>query len=343
MPVACVVLLPGIMGSELFLPVSGGRACVWEESFNTIASTILRRPWFLQGHRLLEPGDVFSGYKYGYGHLLDFLQLEGYREPDTLLKFAYDWRQPTQASAQRLCDILRAKPAFADYDFILLGHSMGCVVIRAALPLLAAAGIRVKKIIELAPPHRGASKAFRQLHIFPDVHPLVDAIRSWVARFYSIDERFMHLTRSLHGIWDLLPPDNEPILGEVGSNAPDKCALEWPGWSHGAEVSGEVSRERYTLYDELFLKGPTGLEAALVVGNNTWTEYDYVYEPTAPFELRNFANPTRVLGDGTVAVESAKWLLPLDPSPARLYELDTDHTGIISEPTVHTWIQSQLS
>jgi len=134
MPTNCVVLVPGIMGSELFLPVAGSARCVWEERLSTIARTLLREPWFIEGHRLLEPGEVFSSRTYGYGHLIEFLNGEGYQEPGNLLKFAYDWRQPSSASAERLRDVLRTKCQSSDYDFILVGHSMGCLVIRAVLP-----------------------------------------------------------------------------------------------------------------------------------------------------------------------------------------------------------------
>jgi len=125
---------------------------------------------------------------------------------------------------------------------------MGCLVIRSALPELEKEGVRVDKVIEIAPPHRGSSKGFRQLHQFPNVHPIIDLVRGWFLNFPWIDPAYQPLMRILNGLWDLLPPDEDEILSPVGGGAPSRGALSWPGWSNGIELSGQVASKRYSLW-----------------------------------------------------------------------------------------------
>ena len=234
----CLVFVPGIMGTELWTaPAPTGR-CVWEESIRTVAQTLLLEPWMLEGHRILLPGKVFSGRRFGYEPLFQFLKSQGYKEGSSFLPFGYDWRQPTSASRMHLCRVLKDQGVLNGSQLVLIGHSMGCLVIRAALSELTKAGISVAKVIELAPPHRGSSKALRQPHQFPDVHPLVDALRAWwLNTFAWIDDAYTLLTRSLSGLWDLLLPEDEGILVSQPAGRPQSyAALHWPGWSNSVEV-----------------------------------------------------------------------------------------------------------
>jgi hypothetical protein len=164
----------------------------------------------LEGHRILFPEKVFGGSRFGYRHLFQLFASRGFKEPDSFLPFGYDWRQPTSTSGEHLCETLQKIDGASDSNVVLIGHSMGCLVIRAAL-LNPVKGIAVSKVIELAPPHCGSSKAFRQLNQFPNVHPLIETVRGWFRNSW-LDEAYAVLTRSLSGIWDLLPPDDEEIL-----------------------------------------------------------------------------------------------------------------------------------
>ncbi|SRR5713101_1887868 len=355
MPSVFLVFVPGMMGTELWTAPARAGKCVWEESIQTVAHTLLLEPWMLEGHRILFPGKVFSGLRFGYESLFQFLKSQGYKEGNSFLPFGYDWRQPTSASGVDLHRALKDQVDRSDSKLVLIGHSMGCLVIRAALSELTKAGISVAKVIELAPPHRGSSKAFRQLNQFPNVHPLVDALRAWwLNTFAWIDDAYTLLTRSLSGLWDLLPPENEDILvpQSVGT-PPSYAALHWPGWSSSVEVSGEVPSRRYELYAELFANGLRGLTIALAIGDKIRTEYEFPFSVTAPFAV-NFGAAVGAqniyLGDGTVIGESSTWLAGLDPdpnnpgrpNPAHFYAADVDHFGIISHPGVQQWLLGQI-
>lgn len=308
----------------------------------------------LEGHRILFPGKVFSSHRFGYGSLFRFLASQGYKEGDTFLPFGYDWRQPTSTSGDGLRNTLKEQIGLNDSNLVLIGHSMGCLVIRAALSELKKAGITVAKVIELAPPHRGCSKVFRQLHQFPNVHPLVDALRGWfLTKLAWIDEAYTLLTRSLSGLWDLLPPQNEEILIRQPFTTPSYAALQWPGWTNRVEVSGYFSTRWYQLYEEIFDKGLGGLSVALAIGNKLGTEYEFQFSDSPPF-LVDFVSvltaQSRYLGDGTVIGESSTWLASLDPdpndpdcpNPAHFYATNVDHFGIISHPGVQKWLAGQI-
>ncbi len=355
MPSAFLVFVPGMMGTELWTAPARGGKCVWGESIRTVAHTLLLEPWMLEGHRILFPGRVFSGHRFGYRSLFRFLASQGYKEDNSFLPFGYDWRQPTSASREGLRNTLKDQAGLNDSNLVLIGHSMGCLVIRAALSELAKAGIRVAKVIELAPPHRGCSKAFRQLNQFPNVHPLVDALRGWLLTTFAwIDEAYTLVTRSLSGLWDLLPPENEEILiPGAFVTTPRYAALHWPGWSNRVEVSGEVPTRRYHLYEELFDKGLGGLTVALAIGDKLGTEYEFRFSDTPPFSVDFVSALTaqnQYLGDGTIIVESSTWLASLDPdpnnpgrpNPAHFYATDVDHFGIISHPGVQKWLVGQI-
>jgi pimeloyl-ACP methyl ester carboxylesterase len=356
MPSVFLVFVPGIMGTELWTAPARTGKCVWQERIQTIAQTLLLEPWMLDGHRILFPGQVFSGRRFGYEPLFQFLKSHGYKEGSSFLPFGYDWRQPTSASGVHLSGVLKDQIGLNDSQLVLIGHSMGCLVIRAALSELTNAGISVAKVIELAPPHRGCSKAFRQLHQFPNVHPLVDALRAWwLNTFAWIDDAYASLTRSLSGLWDLLPPENEDILVSQTVGTPQSyAALDWPGWSSSVEVSGEIPTRRYELYAELVAKGLGGLTVALAIGDKIRTEYEFPFSATPPFAV-NFGaaagSQNIYLGDGTVIAESSTWLAnaldpdpnnPGRPNPSHFYATNVDHFGIISHPGVQQWLLGQI-
>lgn len=347
MPSTYLVFVPGIMGSELFYP-GPGRRCVWAENSWTILHTLLFEPWILDGHLHLEVGDVLSG-PLTYGSLFGFLNQNGFN-PTNFLKFSYDWRQPTSTSAERLVSKLREiwLASKGEITFTLLGHSIGCLIIRAAILAQNLPSGVIEKVIELAPPHRGSSKAFRQLKQFPDIHPIVtrtfQILRLLLPRFAQrIDSAWSLLARSLLSIWDLLPPDEEEIL-EQGGTGFLKSALQWEGWSKAADISGEVTRRRYALYSEIFSKGLGGLKVALAVGKGVYTEYRFDYSATPPYDVDflNYLNYP-LDGDGTVIVDSAEWLRPLDPDPNAPYlSVFINHNCIASHPTVQRWVLNEI-
>jgi hypothetical protein len=187
--------------------------------------------------------------------------------------------------------------------------------------------------------------AFRQLNQFPDLHlhPIVtraiDLIRRWWPGMGNhVDSMFSQLIKSFPGVWDLLPPDDEEILRDSVGNT--RSALHWEGWSDAVEVLGEITRQRYALYNRMFQPGAVSIPTALVVGSGSLTEYLFDYSPNPPYGV-DFQNLTRVDGDGTVIVDSAEWLKSLNPSMPYL-QMTGDHTLITQHPRVHQWVLNEI-
>lgn len=159
-----VVLVPGIMGSEL----KKGGEVIWPGNPLEL--------WFPYSHmdELLDPatevGDIIRSVSISeqYGALVDSLGSWGYvenGERPTLVVFPYDWRKDNQLAARKLADEIDtlAGKLGADTDISIVAHSMGGLISRCYLesgdyharPGLAS----VKRLITLATPHRGAPMA----------------------------------------------------------------------------------------------------------------------------------------------------------------------------------------
>src|SRR5258708_24847106 len=76
--------------------------------------------------------------------------------------FGYSTLRPFDASLNRLVN--RIVESGHDEPFVLVGHSLGCLLIRAALPRLG--GLRPSACFFIAPPHRVPSAA----RFFPPKH-----------------------------------------------------------------------------------------------------------------------------------------------------------------------------
>lgn len=163
-PVA--VLVPGIMGSELRL----AGEVIWP---GPILSLLLP---YRKMAQLLDPGlvatDVIRKYAFStqYQALVDDLGACGFTESDqTLVVFPYDWRKPNELAARQLADRLDAvvEAHGADVEISLVVHSMGGLIARYYLESGAFADRpgfgRVRRLVSLATPHRGAPLALPRL------------------------------------------------------------------------------------------------------------------------------------------------------------------------------------
>lgn len=159
-----VILVPGIMGSELWK----GPTQIWPGS---ALELLLPYPHM---DALLDPttavGDIVRKVSIStqYSALVDALNTCGFIEggpTPTLKVFPYDWRKDNSLAAAQLAEVVdtMAKALGAEADITLVSHSMGGLVSRYYLEsglFDARAGIRaVKQLITLATPHRGAPMA----------------------------------------------------------------------------------------------------------------------------------------------------------------------------------------
>jgi pimeloyl-ACP methyl ester carboxylesterase len=200
-----VILVPGIMGSEL----RRGTELVWPGPLESLLLPY-RKMDALTGDDLVAT-DVIRTYSLSkqYQALIDDLDACGFREesdPPTLFVCAYDWRRANERAAEVLAD--RVDAAVASHKggaaVSLVAHSMGGLVSRHYLESGRFAdrpGFRsVRSLITLATPHRGAAVALPRL--------LGQEKMLWLnkeqVRQVVSDARFP-------GAYQLLPPAREPF------------------------------------------------------------------------------------------------------------------------------------
>lgn len=193
-----VVIIPGILGSELINPKTGEK--VWPSAFRTSQEGLPISPNLEANRDDLIPGKIVETAKlakllpevYVYRDLLEALRrYAGYREGDwnnpagdgdidTFYVFAYDWRRDNVSNARELVrrlQSLKTKLERPDLKFNIVAHSMGGLVARYAamygdadLPAgdtaiqptwLGAA--HISKIVMIGVPNEGSADAFATL------------------------------------------------------------------------------------------------------------------------------------------------------------------------------------
>jgi len=193
-----VIVIPGILGSELINPKTGEK--VWPSAFRTSQEGLPISPDLAANRDDLVPGNIVETVKlarvlpevYVYRDLLVALRrYAGYRDgdwnnpsvdgyQDTFYVFPYDWRQDNVNNARELIrriSQLKAKLQRPDLKFNIVAHSMGGLIARYAamygdadLPAgdgpiqptwLGAA--HISKIVMIGTPNEGSADAFSTL------------------------------------------------------------------------------------------------------------------------------------------------------------------------------------
>jgi triacylglycerol esterase/lipase EstA (alpha/beta hydrolase family) len=200
-----VVLVPGIMGSELRL---NGRL-VWPGPVTDLVLPFYRIDDLLRED--LVATDVIRNYSIStqYQALINDLGRCGFREsgdPPTLWLCPYDWRKANELAAAGLADRVDAAVAAhrGQAEVSLVAHSMGGLVSRYYLESGAFADRpgfgAVRRLITLATPHRGAAAAL------PRVLGMEKTL--WLSaaqvRQVASDPRYP-------AAYQLLPPAGEPF------------------------------------------------------------------------------------------------------------------------------------
>lgn len=183
-----VVIVPGIMGSELWR----GSERVWPNVRQFFRNPDVYRwpdaagplePRGLVQEVVIVPNLVKLDQ---YNRLGDYLVEElGYERGADLLEFAYDWRQDVRNSARRLAERIEAwDPRL---PITIIGHSLGTLVSRYYVERLGGQR-RVERLLLMGGPHQGAPKAAASLALGPNLLPfglMGDRLREVVATFPS--------------------------------------------------------------------------------------------------------------------------------------------------------------
>ncbi len=162
-----LVFLPGIMGSELRRDSDNER--VWPPSLTDIIFKNADVDALLEpGLHATRPIVAFAGFYGIYRSILNDIKAIGYTENGSekrFISYPYDWRQPNQHTARKLAEHLSQQDSFE--EIILLGHSMGGLVLRYMLesgefeqePWFD----KISQLITLGTPHLGAAAAINQV------------------------------------------------------------------------------------------------------------------------------------------------------------------------------------
>lgn len=171
-----VVIVPGIMGSELWQ----GSQRVWPNPRLLFTQPDIfclpaddpdhgnhLEPRRILGEVTLVPNLVKLEQ---YDRLGDFLEEAlGYERGKDLLEFAYDWRRDVRLSAQRLAETIAAWRVRA--PVVIVAHSLGALVSRFYIEHLSGKS-KVGRLILVGGPASGVPKAITTLLQGPDLLPL---------------------------------------------------------------------------------------------------------------------------------------------------------------------------
>lgn len=181
MPRTPILFFPGIMGSRLYFPNSrrywdpdSARRMLWwaplrpfrsdddnrkELHFTEPAGVIAEAVQGEAGSLELGWGGVVWSFYSEYLRLLRGLAADG-----RAFAVGYDWRQDLRALGEYAADKIRAALEMTGAPKVsLVGHSMGGLVIRAALTAAPALGAAVDRVLFVCQPAAGAVVLYRRL------------------------------------------------------------------------------------------------------------------------------------------------------------------------------------
>jgi pSer/pThr/pTyr-binding forkhead associated (FHA) protein len=190
-----VVVVPGVMGSELWL----GQEKIWPN-----VRTLFKDPDLLKltPDSRLEPrgllGDVVVVPNLikldQYSRLSDYLvESMGYERGKDLLEFGYDWRRDLRDSAKRMAEAIDTWNV--EPPITIIAHSMGSLVSRYYIECLAGRH-KIDRLIVIGGPHAGSPSMFTQL-----------ATKVAFLPFGLMGDRLRDLVSSFDSAYCLLPVD----------------------------------------------------------------------------------------------------------------------------------------
>lgn len=304
-----VILIPGIMGSELVnaetgTPIWGMSAksyanlwmggSLWEQLKVTDderggktgrikATGLLKAPAFAPLLRGLEP---YTPLAAGLRSMV--------RHRDAVLEYPYDWRLPVAHNAAQLASVAgehlkrwRAHPSGSSgAKLVLVAHSMGGLIARFFTEVLGGAA-EVRQTIAIGTPHQGAVKA-----VF-----LLDGGRG--APLPLPRRRLSRLARTLPSVYDLLP--SYRCVEEKGM-----ARKLTPADIEGLGGDADLARDAAQLQQVLAQVPASGLYTIVGTDQPTLQSLelrDGVAEPQ--YYLHEDDGPIDWRGDGTVYVQVA--------------------------------------
>lgn len=267
-----VYVLPGLLGSKLGVRNQRGTELLWFEPGSVVAGKLSQLA-FGKRRSLRSLGALLPGYL----KLVLKLRIAGF---ETVIH-AYDWRRSARELGRELAAHLQADHA---NEIMLVAHSMGGLVARAALKFLA--GAKVTRLIQLGTPNQGSYALVQALRAcYPTMRKL-----GAVDQHHSAERLAQTAFNGFYSLYEMMPPPKfTPGLNLFDTH-------QWP------QDALRPHAERLKLARRL----PRHLAVAdrrchVIVGTGQQT--------VTGIELRNneFVYGYGPDGDGTVPVTLAQW------------------------------------
>jgi pimeloyl-ACP methyl ester carboxylesterase len=319
-----IVLLPGIMGSAL----EKNGSTVWDASTAAVGQML----WTMGGSliNIALSGDTSTGEGVTATHLVQdvhlipfFWKIDGYSElshfiqtklevtpGEDFFEFPYDWRLDNRVSARRLAKAAagwldQRRRQYSDARLVLIGHSMGGLVARYFIEVLA--GWRdTKMLITLGTPYRGSVKALDFLS---------NGLRKRLGPVTLLD--LSQVVKSFPSVYQLLP-----IYPCVGDTADSLQSLETIDRATIGELDVRRARDGVRFHREIEhavetnRKDPAyGCRLLPVVGTYQPTFLSAVLTTEGVEPLMTYKGESMLDGDGTVPHFSA---IPIELSTAKV-------------------------
>ena len=267
-----IYLLPGLLGSKLGISSTGHTDLLWLDPANVAAGKLTQLT--IGRRRSIRPiGVMLTAY------LKLKLTLQAAGMPVKL--YSYDWRRSAIKLGQQLADDLLHEPAA---EVMLVAHSMGGLVARAALKYPAAA--KVTRVVQLGTPNQGS---FALLQTLRACYPTVRKLGA-LDQMHSAEQLTAQVFRSFYSFYEMLPrPTHTP-----GLNLLDQS--HWPADELAPKIARLVSARRASRH-----LAEADRRCHLITG---------IDQRTVTGVRRNgneFAFQFSHAGDGTVPVALAHW------------------------------------
>jgi len=315
-----VVVLPGIMGSELYL----GQERLWPCLMNAGRSMQLGK----MPDQGLRPGRICQSIVIipnfiklsSYADLGRFLQESlGYQAGQDLLEFPYDWRQDNRQSARALAEAIdqwKQKVLGRGAKVVLIAHSMGSLVSRYYVECLGGAD-HVERLIMLGGPHAGSVSTVQSILHGPQLLPLGLGAKT-----------FQQTLITFPSIYQLTP--HYPVAVDARGRPLD--LWEQDDWVH--------PQYRHLLHDAAAfhreLRGRSSVPALCIFGYGLKTMVKIIVDARDSSGWQKVRFVSEPCGDGTVVEKSAL----LDG--AEMHPVQQYHGALWTDPDVMMRLKLEL-
>ncbi len=262
-----VFVLPGIMGSRLGLVARRKYSLLWLHP-TAVANGSLMQLAMPSSRALRAVGVMLPGYL----KLRLRLEVAGFRP----VFCPFDWRRDVDQLAREFARLIERS---GERKALVVGHSMGGVIARAAL---AYDKRRIARLIQLGAPNNGS---FAPLQALRAIYPTVRKIAA-LDRDHSAEYLARTVFHTLPGIYQMLP-STEPDLFDPRSWPADELAPDAKLLARARKIRAKLPPAN----DRCNVIAGVGQETIVSV---------------APGE-RGFQYELRAAGDGTVPLARALW------------------------------------